>query len=262
MNEKLREALAIVEKYGMKGDVIYKEIEALDASKQEPLDIRKCEFCGCETNAKRRACCDRGRTADDSKQEPQATTTNEHTERAELTDAQIDEIAEQHATGQDDQDRYIVTTAELHEIIKDAAAMLEAQRPALRPLTDEQIDAVDCVRYDEHDEVDKASIRDFARAIIAEFCRINGITGEAQPALEWVGHDRQHIIDAFAVARERYKLPTSVAAFQEGALFMERALKSGAYPEATETAKLREKNAGQPAAVPDDIPAILKKQAS
>lgn len=55
------------------------------------------------------------------------TTHNEHTERAELTDAQIDEIAEQHATGQDDQDRYIVTTAELHEIIKDAAAMLEAQ---------------------------------------------------------------------------------------------------------------------------------------
>lgn len=38
MNDKLREALAIVEKYGMKGDVIYKEIEALAASKQEPLE--------------------------------------------------------------------------------------------------------------------------------------------------------------------------------------------------------------------------------
>lgn len=36
MNDKLRDALTIVEKYGMKGDVIYKEIEALAASKQEP----------------------------------------------------------------------------------------------------------------------------------------------------------------------------------------------------------------------------------
>lgn len=36
MNDKLQKALAIVEKYGMKGDVIYKEIEALAASKQEP----------------------------------------------------------------------------------------------------------------------------------------------------------------------------------------------------------------------------------
>lgn len=62
-------------------------------------------------------------------------------------------------------------------------------------------------------------------------------TQPAQPALEWFGHDRQHIIGAFAVARDRYKLPTSVAAFQEGALFMERALKSGAYPEATAAAQ-------------------------
>lgn len=37
MNDKLQKALAIVEKYGMKGDVIYKEIEALAASKQEPI---------------------------------------------------------------------------------------------------------------------------------------------------------------------------------------------------------------------------------
>ena len=35
-NDKLRDALAIVEKYGMKGDVIYKEIKALAASKPAP----------------------------------------------------------------------------------------------------------------------------------------------------------------------------------------------------------------------------------
>lgn len=59
MNEKLREALAIVEKYGMKGDVIYKEIEALAASKQEPQLLQKSFD---ELVAERRA----------SKQEPQA----------------------------------------------------------------------------------------------------------------------------------------------------------------------------------------------
>jgi hypothetical protein len=30
-----------------------------------PDGFRKCEFCGCNTNARRRACCDRGRAADD-----------------------------------------------------------------------------------------------------------------------------------------------------------------------------------------------------
>lgn len=30
-----------------------------------PKGWRKCEFCGCETNAKLRACCDRGKDADE-----------------------------------------------------------------------------------------------------------------------------------------------------------------------------------------------------
>jgi len=33
----------------------------------KPFAFRKCEFCGCNTNARVRACCDEGRLADQIK---------------------------------------------------------------------------------------------------------------------------------------------------------------------------------------------------
>lgn len=75
--------------------------------------------------------------------------------------------------------------------------------------------------------------RRFGIALISEFCRINGITGEAQPAREWVGLTDDERNEIY---RKSFKLIDSRLVGEQ--VDFVRAIES----------KLREKNAGQPAA--------------
>ena len=46
-----------------------KEPIAMSEQQKPACDMRKCEFCGCLTNARQRYCCDKGRDADRQKPE-------------------------------------------------------------------------------------------------------------------------------------------------------------------------------------------------
>lgn len=138
---------------------------------------------------------------------------NKHNERAELI-RELKELAEALPFEGGKAMDYAA------ELVTKAAALLEAQRPALKPLTEEQIDAAG-EAFDEYfnanpfDEL--TSGKAVARVMLES---AHGITGEAQPAREWVEVVRSVL--------EECDVPK---AYQHAIID-----------------KLREKNAGQPAA--------------
>lgn len=199
------------------------------------------------------------------------TTTNEHTELEELLQA----IRNQLGDDFDPSDCFYE-----QGLLYRAAAMLEAQRPALKPLTDEQINDISAAAYCGHDIEVETFPQAFARAIIAEFCRINGITGEAQPAEQANGQEAfgtfverndgttefRRAGEAHSPTAQGYKFWTLyttppdqparewVSISDDEIYDMYSEPRSDAemveFARAIES-KLREKNAGLPAAVPD-----------
>lgn len=102
----------------------------------------------------------------------------------------------------------------------------------MKQLTDERIEELEANAFARIPEKYWEPLYEFAHSVIAKFCKINGITAEAQPAREWVGLTGDELLSAAKNSGLSWHVGRDVLEH------FARAIES----------KLREKNAGLPAA--------------